>query len=66
MVVDVIKFFDTVDMSILDCALGLLGVADWLRRAYFSCHGQVRLRFKRAGAMQGCPLSMIFIVVSSS
>ena len=46
---------------------------DWFRRAYFSFHSQVRLRFKLAaglgepwcrdgGIPQGCPLSMMFIV----
>ena len=46
---------------------------DWFRRAYFSFHSQVRLRFKLAaglgepwcwdgGIPQGCPLSMVFIV----
>ena len=34
MVADVIKPFDTVDRSILDCALGRL----WLRKVYFSFH----------------------------
>ena len=73
MVADVIKSFDTVDRSILDCALGRLGLPDWFRRASFSFHGQVRLRFKLAGGPgepwsrdggipQGCPLSMVFIV----
>ena len=48
MVADVIKSFDTVDRSILDCSLGRLGLPGWLRRAYFSfhIHSQVRLRFK--------------------
>ena len=66
MVADVIKSCDTVDRSILDCALGLLGLLDWFRRAYFSYHNQVRLRFKLAaglgepccrdgGIPQGCP-----------
>ena len=73
MVADVIKSFDTVDRSILDCALGRLGLPDWFRKVYFSFHSQVRLRFKLAaglgepwcrdgGIPQGCPLSMIFIV----
>ena len=48
MVADVIKSFDTVDRSILDCALGRLGLPDWFRKVYFSFHGQVRLRFKLA------------------
>ena len=73
-VADVIKSFDTVDRSILDCALGRLGLPDWFRNVYFSFHSQVRLRFKLAaglgepwcrdgGILQGCPLSMVFIVV---
>ena len=73
MVADVIKSFDTVDRSILDCTLGRLGLPDWFRKVYFSFHSQVRLRFKLAaglgepwcgdgGIHQGCPLSMVFIV----
>ena len=73
MVADVIGSFDTVDLSILACALGRLGLPDWFRKVYFSSHGQVRLRFKLAaglgepwcrdgGIPQGCPLSMVFIV----
>ena len=73
MVADVIKSFDTVDRSILDCALGRLGLPDWFRKVYFSFHSQVRLRFKLAaglgepwcrdgGVPQGCPLSMNFTV----
>ena len=73
MVADVIKSFDTVDRSILDCAFGRLGLPDWFRKVYFSFHSQVRLRFKLAsglgepwcrdgGISQGCPLSMVFIV----
>ena len=73
MVADVIKSFDTVDRSILDCALGRLRFPDWFRKVYFSFHSQVRLRLKLAaglgepwcrdgGIPQGCPLSMIFIV----
>ena len=57
--------------SILDCALGRLGLLDWFRSVYFSFHRQVRLRFKLAaglsepwcrdgGIPQGCPLSMVF------
>ena len=72
-VADIIKSLDTVDRSILDCALGRMGLPDWFRRVYFSFHGQVRLRFKLAtglgepwcrdgGIPQGCPLSMVFIV----
>ena len=73
MVADVIKSFDTVDRSILDCALGRLGLPGWFRRVYFSFHRQVRLRFKLAaglgepwsrdgGIPQGCLLSMVFTV----
>ena len=68
MVADVIKSFDT--LSILDCALGRLGLPAWFRKVYFACHSQVRLRFKLAsgleepwcrdgGIPQGCPLSMV-------
>ena len=35
MVADVIKSFDTVDRSILDCGLGWPGLPDWFRRATF-------------------------------
>ena len=35
MVADVIKSFDTVDRSILDCALGRPGLPDWFRKVYF-------------------------------
>ena len=35
MVVYVIKSFDTVDRSILDCALGRLGLPDWFRKVNF-------------------------------
>ena len=73
MVADVIRSFDTVDRSILDCALGRLGLLAWFRRVYFSNHSQLRLRFKLAaglgepwcrggGIPQGCPLSMVFTV----
>ena len=73
MVADVIKSFDTVDRSILDCALGLLGLPDWFRKAHFTFHSQVRLRFKLAaglgepwcrdgGIPQGCLLSTVFTV----
>ena len=34
MVADVIKSFDTVDRSILDCALGRLGLPHWFRKAF--------------------------------
>ena len=42
----VAKSFDTVDRSTLDCTLGRLGLPEWCRKAYFSFHRQVRLRFK--------------------
>ena len=51
MVVDVIKSFGTVDRSILDRALGRLGLPDWFRKVYFSFHSQVRLRFKLAAGL---------------
>ena len=41
MVADVIKSFDTVDRSFLDCASGRLGLPDWFRKVYFSFHSQV-------------------------
>ena len=67
MVADVIESFGTIDRSILDCALGRLGLPGLFRRVYFSFHSQVRLRFKLAtglgepwcrdgGIPQGCPL----------
>ena len=73
MVADVIKSFDTVDRSILDCTLSRLGLRGWFRRTYFAYHSQVRLGFKLAaglgeswcrdgGIPQGCLLSMVFIV----
>ena len=42
MVADVIKSFDR---SILDSALGRLGLLHWCRKVYFAYHNQVRLRF---------------------
>ena len=73
MVADVVKSFDTVDRSNLDCALCRPGLPGWFRRAYFSFRSQVRFRFKLAaglgepwcmdgGIPQGCSLSMVFIV----
>ena len=72
-VADVIKSFDAVDRGILDCVLSSLGLLGWFRHAYFEYHAHVRLRFKLAsslgqpwtrdgGILQGCPLSMMFIV----
>ena len=73
-VADVIKSFGTVDRGILDRVLSSLGLPGWFRHAYFEYHGHVRLRFKLAsglgepwardgGIPQGCPLSVLFIVV---
>ena len=70
---DLVKSFDTVDRDILDCALGRLGLPAWFRSIYFSFHRDVRLRSKLAaglgvawkrdgGILQGCPLSMVFMV----
>ena len=50
-----------------------LGLPGWFRHAYFEYHARVRLRFKLAydlgepwtrdgGILQGCPLSVMFIV----
>ena len=73
MVADIIKSFDTVDRSIINCALGQLELPAWFRRVYSSYHSQVRLRFKLSsglgepwcrdgGIPHGCPLSMVFII----
>ena len=71
MVADVIKSFDTVDRSILDCALGRLGLLSWFRKAFFACHSEVRFKLgaglgepwcRDGGIPQGCPLSMVFTV----
>ena len=51
MVSDVIKPFDTVDRSILDCSLGRLGPPAWFGKVYFSSHDHVRLRFKLAAGL---------------
>ena len=72
-VADVVKFFDTVDRSVLDRVLSSLGLPGWFRHAYFEYHAHVRMRFNLAsglgepwtpdgGIPQGCPLSMMFIV----
>ena len=72
-VADVIKSFDTVDRKILDRVLSSLGLPGWFRHAHFEYHAHVRLRFKQAsglgepwtrdgGILQGCSLSMMFIV----
>ena len=73
-VADVVKSFDTVDRGILDFVLGQLGLLVWFRRVYFGYHANVRLRFKHAcglgsswtrdgGIPQGCPLSMILLLL---
>ena len=72
-VADVIKSFDTVDRGILDKVLSSLVLPGWFCNAYFEYHAHVRLRFELAsglgepwtrdgGILQGCPLSMMFIV----
>ena len=55
MVADVGKSFDAVDRSILDCALGRLGLPPWSRKVYLAYHDQVRLRFEIASGL-GKPL----------
>ena len=71
-VADVIKSFDTVDRDILHSVLSSLGLPHWFRHACFEHHSHVRLRFKAGlgeawtrdgGILQGCSLSMMFIVV---
>ena len=73
-VADVVKSFDTVDRGILGCALDLLGLLAWFLRVCFPFRREVRLRSKLATGLgaawirdgripQGCPLSMVFIVV---
>ena len=68
---DVIKSFDTEERSILDCALGRLGLPHWFWKVYLAYHSHARLRFKLAarlgepwcrdsGILRGCPLSMVF------
>ena len=59
MVADVIKSFDTVDRSVLDCALGRLGLPGWSRSLLlvWEILGVGMVVFT-----QGCPLSMVFIV----
>ena len=58
MVAGVIKSFDTVDRTILDCTLGRLGLPDWFWKAYL-------LIIVSGGIPQDCPLSMVFIGVLS-
>ena len=51
MVADVMKSFDTVYWSILDCALGRLGLPSWFGKVYLADYNQVRLRFKLAAGL---------------
>ena len=57
----------------MDLVLSSLGLPSLFRHAYFEFHSHVRLRFKLGvglgqpwtrdgGILQGCPLSMMFIV----
>ena len=73
MVADVIKSFDTVDRSILDCALGRLGLPGWFVGLIFLfivgfvsglklATGLGEPWCRDGGIPQGCPLSMVFIV----
>ena len=73
-VADVTECFVTVDRDILDRVLSVLVCLDGFRHAYFEYHAHVRLRFMLAsglgepwtrdgGIPQGCPLSMMVIVV---
>ena len=50
-VADVVKSFDTVDRTILDCVLSRIGLPGWFRHAYFEYHAHVRLRFKLASGL---------------
>ena len=45
-VADDIKFSDTVDRSVLDWVLSILGLPAWFRHAYVEYHSHVRLRFE--------------------
>ena len=58
MVAVVIKSFDTVDRSILDCALGRLGLPSWLRKVYFAdrCQVQLDLSWRRGQASLGAEM----------
>ena len=46
-VADVIESFDTVDRSILDGALGRIGLPSWFRKVHFSSHSQVTTIFSK-------------------
>ena len=61
MVADVINSFDTVDRSILDCALGSSGLA-WVRLRCKLAAGLGEPWCRDGGIPQGCPFSMVFIV----
>ena len=58
MVADVLKPLDTVDRSILECALGRLGLPPWFRMVYLASHDQVRLRFKLAAGLGSLGIGM--------
>ena len=59
-VADVMKFFATVYMGILECVLDHRELFGWLRKLYFANHAHVRLRFKLAtfddGMEEACAL----------
>ena len=72
-VADVIKSIDTVDRSILDCALGRLGLPDWFRKLIFLFVVRFVLDLslllvlenpwcRDGGIPQGCLLGMVLIV----
>ena len=67
-VADVVKSSDTVDRDILDCALGRLGLASWLRRVYIAFHCEAAglgTDWTGSGSiLQGCPLSVVLRVTS--
>ena len=52
MVADV---FDTVDMSVLDCALGRLGLPSWFRKVHFTYHSGLGEPWTRDGASSRMP-----------
>ena len=53
-VADVVKSFDTVDRTILDRVLSILGLPRWFRHTYFEYHAHVRMMFKLASGL-GAP-----------
>ena len=50
-VAEVVPSSDTVDRSVLNCALDRLGLPQWCRRVHFSFHALVRLRFQLAAGL---------------